>query len=52
MPSRHFATAEALQTEIVNARNWGGLHYRNSGEIGVALGQKVAHYDLHRAFGD
>jgi hypothetical protein len=51
MPSRHFATAEALQTEIVNARNWGGLHYRFSGEAGVALGQKVAQYDLHRALG-
>jgi hypothetical protein len=51
MPSRHFATAQDLRTEIVNARNWGGLHYRTSGEVGVTLGQKVAHYDLHRALG-
>src|SRR5207244_11672135 len=47
---RHFATAADLRAEIVNARVWGGLHYRFSGEAGVTLGRDVAQYDLSRAF--
>ena len=45
-----FATAADLRTQIVNARVWGGVHYRFSGEAGAAMGQKVAHYDLEHAF--
>jgi hypothetical protein len=45
---RHFATAGDIRTEIVNARVWGGMHYRFSGEAGVKLGQTVAEYDLAR----
>jgi VCPO second helical-bundle domain len=44
----HFATAADLRTEIINARLWGGLHYRFSGEAGVKLGREVAQYDLAR----
>ena len=47
---RHFATAADLRTEIVNARVWGGMHYRFSGEAGVELGSDVAQYDLSHAF--
>jgi len=47
---RHFATAADLRTEIVNARVWGGVHYRFSGEAGVTLGGEVAQYDLSHAF--
>ena len=46
----HFNTADDLRTEIVNARVWGGLHYRFSGLAGVTLGPKVAEYDLAHAF--
>jgi hypothetical protein len=46
----HFDTAEQLRTEVVNARVWGGIHYRRSGEAGVQLGRKVAHYGLNHAF--
>ena len=45
-----FATAAELRTQIVNARLWGGVHYRFSGEAGVTLGQKIARYDLQHAF--
>jgi hypothetical protein len=45
---RHFATADDLRAEIVNARVWGGMHYRFSGEAGVKLGTEVAQYDLAR----
>jgi hypothetical protein len=47
---RHFATADELRAEIVNARVWGGLHYRFSVEAGVKLGTQVAAYDLANAF--
>jgi vanadium-dependent haloperoxidase-like protein len=47
---RHYGTAEQLRSEIVNARLWGGIHYRFSTEAGVQLGFKVAHYGLNHAF--
>ncbi len=47
---RHFATADDLRAEIVNARVWGGMHYRFSGEAGLKLGRDVAAYDLAHAF--
>jgi hypothetical protein len=39
-----------LQREIVNARVWAGLHYRESGVEGVVIGRKVAHWTLKRYF--
>lgn len=47
---QHFATADDLRTQIVNARVWAGLHYRFSGLAGVAQGTNVADYDLKHAF--
>ncbi len=49
---RHFATADDLRAEIINARVWGGMHYRFSGQAGVKLGRDVAEYDLAHAFAD
>ena len=46
----HFDRANDLRAEVVNARVWGGVHYRNSVEAGVALGRSVAKYDLKHAF--
>jgi hypothetical protein len=51
MPTRHFERASDLRKEIVEARLWGGLHYRFSSLAGLALGQQVARYDLAHAFG-
>jgi hypothetical protein len=48
--TRHFASAQDMKREIVNARVWGGLHYRTSAERGVHLGDQVASYDLDHAF--
>ena len=48
--SRHYATVEQLDKEIVNARVWAGLHFRDSGETGVKLGREVAHWTLERYF--
>jgi hypothetical protein len=47
---RHFDTTDQLRAEIVDARLWGGVHYRFSTEAGVQLGRKVAHYGLNHAF--
>ena len=46
----HFDTADQLREEVIGARLWGGIHYRRSSEVGVHLGQKVAHYGLNHAF--
>jgi len=46
----HFDTADQLRQEVINARLWGGIHYRRSSEAGVQLGQKVAHYGLNHQF--
>ena len=55
--TRHFATAEELRTEIVNARTWGGLNFRNSSEIAIPLGQQIvnnafSHYLRDNPFTD
>jgi hypothetical protein len=47
---RHFDKANELRTDIINARLWGGVHYRNSTETGVDLGKNVAKYVLKHAF--
>ncbi|MHB0857657.1 MAG: fibronectin type III domain-containing protein [Anaerolineae bacterium] len=39
--TRHYATAADLRTEIVNARTWGGLHFRTSSLLAVDLGQQL-----------
>lgn len=49
-PTRHFDRAGDLVKEIVNARVWGGIHYRESVVKGVNLGRKVAHWALARYF--
>ncbi len=42
MLTRHFATAEDLQTEIVNARIWGGLHFRDAMSDAYSIGHHTA----------
>jgi hypothetical protein len=46
----HFRRANDMRAQVINARLWGGLHYRSSSEAGVALGRSVAKYDLRHAF--
>jgi PAP2 superfamily len=48
--TRHYATANDLRREIVNARVWAGLHFRNSTIVGVQLGRAVARYALDHYF--
>jgi len=44
-----FATTDDLNDEVISARVWAGLHYRNSGEVGARLGTAVARVALHDA---
>lgn len=47
---RHFDMPDDLRSEIIDARQWAGLHYRFSGVAGVVLGRKIAMFDLRHAF--
>jgi hypothetical protein len=42
--TRVFENTDDLRAEIVNARVYGGMHYRNSGETGARMGEQVADY--------
>jgi len=35
--------SDAIQ-EVINARIWGGMHFRHSGEVGAAVGKQIAHW--------
>ncbi len=48
--TRHYATVEDLQNQIIDARVWAGLHFRYSGEQGVALGVNVADWTIKHNF--
>jgi VCPO second helical-bundle domain len=47
---RHYQRVGDLENEIMNARIWGGIHFRSSVEDGRILGMKVADYVLAHAF--
>jgi len=48
--SRHFASVQELNNQIIDARVWIGFHYRNSVVVGEDLGAAVADWALQRAF--
>jgi hypothetical protein len=48
--SLRFEKVNDLTREIVDARVWIGFHFRGSTVAGVALGRKVAKYDIRHAF--
>ena len=48
--TRHYKYAHDLVQEIIDARVWGGIHYRESDVKGATLGRKVAHWALQRYF--
>ena len=39
--TRRWADAEALMQEVANARIYDGVHYRNSTEVGLAMGRRI-----------
>jgi hypothetical protein len=44
---RSYTSIQQLEDEVAMARIWGGVHYRNSNEVGHALGSKVGDYIVH-----
>ena len=46
----YYATTDALVKEIVDARVYGGMHYRNSVLAGVDLGRRVARWAFTTRF--
>jgi hypothetical protein len=40
----HFSKTQDIVKEIIDARIYGGMHYRTSGVHGTVIGSKVAHY--------
>ncbi len=41
-PVRHYTNLNDALTDILNARIYGGMHYRNSTQTGASLGKQVA----------
>ena len=41
---RQFASIKQLADEQCNVRVWGGIHFRNSLDVGVDMGNKIAEY--------
>jgi len=39
--TRRWERPEDVVEEVVNARIWDGVHYRNSGEVGVRMGEQI-----------
>ena len=51
LTTRQFATAQQVKDDVVNARVWAGLHWRNSVLAGETIGDSVAGWALNRYFG-
>jgi hypothetical protein len=41
---RTYSNFAEIRAEEGNARVWGGMHFRNSTEVGTALGSRVGRY--------
>ncbi|HYQ82004.1 MAG TPA: vanadium-dependent haloperoxidase, partial [Anaeromyxobacteraceae bacterium] len=46
--THRWTTVRAWQEEVSNARVWGGIHYRNSTEVGTAVGRKIGEWVLQK----
>jgi hypothetical protein len=44
--TRHFDSFSAATEEVINARVWGGIHFRTADEHGTKLGRQVAEFAL------
>ena len=45
-----FENTDDLRAEIINARVYGGMHYRNSVEVGARMGEQVADWTAYFFF--
>ena len=47
--TRRYSSISQLEEEVSMARLWGGVHFRNSNEVGYSLGKRVGEYVLKSA---
>ena len=47
---RHYARFSDALKEVVDARVWGGIHFRAADEQGALIGKKVAHWEVKHYF--
>lgn len=50
--TREYTSIQQMQGEIFMARIWGGVHFRNSNEVGEMLGAKIGEYVLKTSLTD
>ena len=48
--SRHFERFSDALEEVIDARVWGGIHFRNAVEAGAKLGRRVARWERKHYF--
>jgi len=48
--TRSFVRLSDYVTEVINARIFDGVHYRNSGEVGAEMGCKIGEYTVENYF--
>jgi hypothetical protein len=48
--TRHFDRFSHALKEIIDARVWGGIHFRTADTQGAVLGRKVAHWERKHYF--
>ena len=50
LPSHQFTNTDGMVKEVINARIYGGMHYRFSGEAGYEIARKVTKYVVKHYF--
>jgi hypothetical protein len=50
IPPRHFERLSSVLKEVIDARVWGGIHFRTDDTHGAVIGKKVEHWMLKRYF--
>jgi hypothetical protein len=50
IPARSFERFSDALDEIIEARIWGGIHFRTADVEGTVIGKKVAHWMRHHYF--
>ena len=48
--TRSWTTIDDLVQEVANARIYDGVHYRNSGEVGTAMGKQIGELAITKYF--
>jgi hypothetical protein len=48
--ARHFERFSLALKEVIDARVWGGIHFRTADTQGAVLGKKVAHWEKKNYF--